>query len=105
MTSPHVDAVHIARHGARLKFSEIESQLPKIRGNPRAPDIKGTLSDLFNETSQLGKSTQHKTSVTTSRYENTNNSAKHSKSIMSNKTFVVPSYFFLPEDNLFNSKK
>ena len=75
--SPHVDAVHLTKQLSRKNFDEISTQLPKIKGNPRAPDVKGTLTDLFNETSQMSSqrvnhskdaSTIARTSLTHSRY-------------------------------------
>lgn len=46
------EQVHYVRNKTREKFNDLVTQLPQIKGNPRAPESKGNYGDLFLETSQ-----------------------------------------------------
>ena len=99
--APSVDQVMMHRNTARSNFNAMLNDLPKLRRNPRAPQVDGLLSDTFNENASFGgHSTQARTMQ--SRY----NSAQKSKSSLGG-AFKMPSYFFTPDDsgNLFNSMK
>jgi len=97
--APHVDQVMIHKNTARNNFCAMLNELPKLRRNPRAPKVEGLLGETFNENSSFGGNTTA-ASKQPSRY----NSAVKSKSSLGG-AFKVPSYFFLPEDNLFNSMR
>ena len=84
--SPHIDAVSLVRKRQSAIFKDIIDALPKIRGNPRAPNHKGTYSEHFTEREQ-------KISLGSTRYESPSTTTK------------VPSYFHRPADNLFNPRK
>lgn len=99
--APSVDQVMIHKNTARTTFNAMLNDLPKLRRNPRAPQVDGLLGDTFNENASFGGgSTAAKTMQ--SRY----NSAQKSKSSLGC-AFKMPSYFFTPDDsgNLFNSMK
>jgi hypothetical protein len=89
----------IHKNTARNNFCAMLNELPKLRRNPRAPKVEGLLGETFNENSSFGGNTTA-ASKQPSRY----NSAVKSKSSLGG-AFKVPSYFFLPEDNLFNSMR
>ena len=89
----------IHKNTARNNFCAMLNELPKLRRNPRAPKVEGLLGETFNENSSFGGTTTQ-ASKQPSRY----NSAVKSKSSLGG-AFKVPSYFFLPEDNLFNSMR
>jgi len=96
--APSVDQVMIHKNTARTQFNAMLNELPKLRRNPRAPKVEGELAEIFNENSSFGHSTASKTMQ--SRY----NSAMKSKSSLGG-AFQVPSYFFTPDDNMFNSMR
>lgn len=48
MTSPHYDAVALVKKRTANYFNDIVTSLPKIKGNPRAPDHEGHLSVFFS---------------------------------------------------------
>jgi hypothetical protein len=69
MTSPHYDAVALVKKRTSNHFNDIVTSLPKIRGNPRAPNHVGHLSVFFSgaETSKIS---------TVSTMSNTNRDAR-----------------------------
>jgi hypothetical protein len=56
----HAYTVQASREKERIKFQDMVTNLPKLKSNPHAPDVKAQMSEMFSDASKTTQTDRNK---------------------------------------------